>query len=157
MKIAIANDHTGFELKIILKAFIESKGYEVIDYGTDSAERADYPIFGKKAADAILKGEADRAVLICGTGFGISMAANKTPGIRCVVCSEPYTALLSRQHNDSNALALGSRVVGAELAKMIVDAWLSGEFEGGRHIKRLDMIAEIEKNPFNPNICNGRA
>jgi len=146
MRIAIANDHTGYELKKILKAFIESKGHTVINYGTDAAERVDYPTYGKTGADAVINGEADRAVLICGTGFGISLAANKTPGIRCVVCSEPYTALLSRQHNDSNALALGSRVVGPELAKMIVGVWLDGEFEGGRHIRRLGMIAEIERH-----------
>ena len=149
MRIAIANDHTGYELKMILKEFMESKGHTVIDYGTDTTERVDYPVYGKKGADAVIKGEADRAVLICGTGFGISLAANKTPGIRCVVCSEPYTALLSRQHNDSNALAVGARVVGAELAKMIVDVWLSGEFEGGRHGRRVEMIAQIERDACN--------
>ena len=147
MKIAIANDHTGYELKNTLKEFIESKGHTVIDYGTNTTESTDYPIYGKKGADAVINGEADRAVLICGTGFGISLIANKTPGIRCVVCSEPYTALLARRHNDANALALGSRVVGAELAKMIVNAWLDGEFEGGRHIRRLDMIKGIERKP----------
>ena len=144
MKIAIANDHSGYELKVILKKFIESKGHTVIDCGTNTKEDVDYPIYGKKGADAVITGEADRAVLICGTGFGISLTANKTPGIRCVVCSEPYTALLSRQHNDANALALGSRVIGTELAKMIVNVWLDGEFEGGRHIRRLDMISKME-------------
>jgi ribose 5-phosphate isomerase B len=146
MRIAIVNDHTGYEYKKILKDFIETKGHTVIDCGTDTAESVDYPIYGKIAADAIIKGEVDRAVLICGTGFGISLAANKTPCVRCVVCSEPYTALLSRLHNDSNALAIGARVVGIELAKMIVDVWLNGEFEGGRHSKRLDIISEIERN-----------
>ncbi|MDR1559458.1 MAG: ribose 5-phosphate isomerase B [Clostridiales bacterium] len=146
MRIVIANDHTGLDLKRILKPEIESKGHTVIDLGTNSAESADYPIYGKRAADAVISGEADRAVLICGTGFGISLAANKTPGIRCVVCSEPYTALLSRLHNNSNALALGARVVGGELAKMILNAWLDAEFEGERHSRRLGMIEEIEKN-----------
>ena len=150
MRIAIANDHTGYELKNILKEFMESKGHTVIDYGTDSNKSVDYPIYGKRGADAVVTGEADRAVLICGTGFGISLAANKTPGIRCVVCSEPYTALLARQHNNANALALGSRVIGAELAKMITAVWLEGEFEGDRHIRRLEMIAEIEKNMAKP-------
>ena len=145
MKIAMANDHSGYELKNILKEFIESKGHTVINLGADNTASVDYPVYGKKAADAVKNGDADRAVLICGTGFGISLAANKTPGIRCVVCSEPYTALLSRQHNDSNALALGARVVGSELAKMIVDVWLNAEFEGGRHVHRLSMIEEIEK------------
>ena len=150
MKIAIANDHTGYELKNILKAHIESQNHTVIDYGTCSTESADYPVYGKLAADAVVKGDADRAVLICGTGFGISLAANKTPGIRCVVCSEPYTALLSRLHNDSNALAIGARVIGVELAKMIVDIWLNGEFEGERHAQRIGMIADIEKGEFHP-------
>ena len=147
MKIALANDHTGCELKKALKEFMESKGHTVIDYGTNSTDSADYPIYGKKAADAIIKGDADRAMLICGTGFGISLAANKTPGIRCVVCSEPYTALLSRLHNDSNALALGARVVGPELAKMIAGVWLNAEFESDeqRHTRRLAMISEIEQ------------
>ena len=146
MIIAVANDHTGCELKKVLKDHIESKGHLTIDLGVNTSDAVDYPLYGKLAADAVIRGEADRAVLICGTGFGISLAANKTPGIRCVVCSEPYTALLSRQHNDSNALAIGARVVGAELAKMIVDVWLDGEFEGGRHSQRLEMIAAIEKN-----------
>ena len=151
MSIAIANDHTGYELKNILKEFIESRGHTVIDCGAGPDSSSDYPVYGKKGADAVISGEADRAVLICGTGFGISLAANKTPGIRCAVCSEPYTALLSRQHNDSNALALGARVVGAELAKMIVGVWLNAEFEGGRHIRRLSMISEIERTA-----CEGR-
>ena len=144
MNIAIANDHTGYELKKVLKEYIKTMGHNVIDLGTDSTVSVDYPIYGKLAADAIINGEADRAVLICGTGFGISLAANKTPGIRCVVCSEPYTALLSRLHNDSNALAIGARVVGAELAKMIADIWLKAEFEGERHSRRLAMISDIE-------------
>ncbi|MDR2649159.1 MAG: ribose 5-phosphate isomerase B [Clostridiales bacterium] len=148
MRVAIANDHTGLGLKRILKQEIESKGHTVVDYGTNSTEIADYPIYGKRAADALINGEADRAVLICGTGFGISLAANKTLGIRCVVCSEPYTALLSRRHNNSNALALGARVVGSELAKMIVGVWLDGEFEGDRHARRMEMIEEIEKNAW---------
>jgi len=140
LRIAIANDHSGYELKNILKEHVEEKGHMVIDCGSDKMESADYPIYGKLGADAVIGGEADRAILICGTGFGISLTANKTRGIRCVVCSEPYTAMLSRSHNDSNALALGARVVGVELAKMIVDVWLEERFEGGRHIKRLEMI-----------------
>jgi ribose 5-phosphate isomerase B len=140
MKIVMGNDHVGYELKLILKEHIESLGHTVIDVGADSTERTDYPVFGKLAAEKITSGEADVAVVVCGTGFGISLAANKVKGIRCVNCSEPYTALLSRKHNDTNALALGARVVGIELAKMIVDAFLSGSFEGGRHAERLTMI-----------------
>jgi len=140
LRIAIANDHTGYELKNILKEHVEAKGHEVIDCGSSNTESADYPIYGKLGAEAVIGGKADRAILICGTGFGISLTANKTRGIRCVVCSEPYTAMLSRLHNDSNALAIGARVVGVELAKMIVDTWLEANFEGGRHTKRIAMI-----------------
>ena len=116
MKIAIGNDHTAIELKNIIKEFVEGKGYEVIDLG----------------------------IAICGTGVGISLAANKVKGIRACVCSEPYTAKLSRVHNNSNVLAFGARVVGSELAKMITEAWLDAEFEGGRHERRVNMIMEIE-------------
>jgi len=140
MKIVIGNDHTGYDLKIILKEHLLSLGHTVTDIGASSPEQTDYPVYGKLAAEKVTAGEADLAVLICGTGFGISLTANKTKGIRCVNCSDPYTALLSRKHNDANALALGARVVGSELAKMIVDAFLSGSFEGGRHADRLAMI-----------------
>ena len=140
MKIVMGSDHVGYELKPALKAHLESLGHTVIDVGAHSQERTDYPVYGKLAAQKIVNGEADLAVLICGTGFGISLSANKVKGIRCVNCSEPYTALLSRRHNNANALALGARVVGIELAKMIVDVFLSGVFEGGRHADRLAMI-----------------
>ena len=116
-----------------------------ITIGPYTNERTDYPIYAEKVATAVASGEYDRGLLICGTGVGISLAANKVPGIRAVVCSEPYSALLSRQHNDTNILAMGSRVVGLNLAMMILDAWLDGEFEGGRHKKRVEMIDEIDK------------
>jgi len=116
------------------------------DYGTYSEERCNYPEFGYKAAVAVASGECDKGIICCGSGIGISLAANKVKGIRCVVCSEPYSALLSRQHNDTNMLAMGSRVVGSELAKMIVLTWLDGEFEGGRHTKRVDQINAIDEN-----------
>ena len=129
-----------------IKKYIEEKyGYEVINYGTDSTERFNYPISGEAVANAVVSGEVDKGIVICGTGVGISLAANKVNGIRCVTCSEPYSALLSRQHNNTNMLAFGARVVGIELAKMIVDAWLSGEYEGGRHQVRIDMLKEIEE------------
>jgi ribose 5-phosphate isomerase B len=140
MKIVLGSDHKGYELKFILKEFIESLGHTTTDVGTHSPERTDYPIYGKLAAEKVINGEADVAILICGTGFGISLSANKIKGIRCVNCSEPYTALLTRKHNDANALALGTGVVGVDLAKMIVEVFLSGSFEGGRHAERLAMI-----------------
>ena len=145
MKIAMGNDHSAIELKNIIKEFVESKGYEVIDLGTNSTESCDYPVYGEKVGRAVASGEADLGIAICGTGVGISLAANKVKGIRACVCSEPYTARLARQHNDANVLAFGARVIGIELAKMIVDEFLSAKFEGGRHQRRVDMIMDIEK------------
>ena len=141
MKIAMGNDHTAIELKNIIKEFVESKGYEVIDLGTNSC---DYPVYGEKVGRAVASGEADLGIAICGTGVGISLAANKVKGIRACVCSEPYTAKLSRMHNNSNVLAFGARVVGSELAKMITEAWLDAKFEGGRHERRVQMLMDIE-------------
>lgn len=133
MKIVIGNDHVAIEYKRIISDYICNKyGYEIVNVGTDSPERFDYPIAGEAAANMVASGEADAGIVICGTGVGISLAANKVNGIRCVTCSEPYSALLSRQHNNTNMLAFGARVVGIELAKMIVDAWLTGEYEGGK-------------------------
>ena len=145
MKIAIGNDHTAVELKKIIAEHVEAKGYEVVNYGTDSTESFDYPIAGYKVGKAVASGEADLGIVICGTGVGISLAANKVTGVRACVCSEPYSAKLSRMHNNSNVLAFGARVVGSELAKMIVDAWLDAEFEGGRHQRRVDMLNEIDR------------
>jgi len=144
MKIAIGNDHTGLELKLQIKAHVESKGYEVLDLGTNTTDSCDYPVYGEKVARIVANKDADLGIAICGTGVGISLAANQVPGIRAVVCSEPYTAMLSRKHNNTNVLAFGARVIGVELAKMIVDQWLDAEFEGGRHKDRIDMIAAIE-------------
>lgn len=139
-KIAVGCDHVGLELKKHVISHLESRGIDVKDYGTDTAERTDYPVFAKAVADAVVNGKCDGGILICGTGVGISIAANKVRGIRAVVCSEPYSARLSREHNDTNVLAFGSRVVGRDLALMIVDAWLSGKYEGGRHQKRIEML-----------------
>ena len=144
MKIAVGCDHVGFEYKNEIISHLIVKGIEVIDFGTNNTERTDYPIYGEAVARAVAGGNCDKGILICGTGVGISLAANKVKGIRAVVCSEPYSALLSRQHNDTNVLAIGARVVGISLAFMIVDSWLSGEFEGGRHLNRVKMIGEIE-------------
>lgn len=143
MRIGIGNDHVAVELKGIISDHLKELGHEVVDYGTDSTERFDYPISGYKVGRAVASGEVDLGVLICGTGVGISLAANKVQGVRAVVCSEPYSAKLSREHNDTNIVAFGARVVGPELAKMIVDEWLGAEFQGGRHQRRIDMIAEI--------------
>lgn len=145
MKIVLANDHSAVDMKKEILAHLEEKGYQVIDIGTNSPESCDYPVFGERAGKMVASGEADLGILICGTGVGISLAANKVKGVRACVCSEPYSAKLSRMHNDTNVLAFGARVVGTELAKMIVDEWLAAEFEGGRHKRRVDMIMEIEK------------
>ncbi|MEE8885674.1 MAG: ribose 5-phosphate isomerase B [Eubacteriales bacterium] len=145
MKLAIGNDHVAVELKKIIKEHLEERGIEVIDVGTNSTERFDYPISGYKVGKMVASGEVDGGVLICGTGVGISLAANKVKGVRACVCSEPYSASLSKRHNNTNIIAFGARVVGSELAKMIVDAWLDAEYEGGRHARRVDMISEIEE------------
>ncbi len=145
MKIAIGNDHVAVEMKNEISQYLKSKGYEVINVGTDSTERFNYPISGYKVAKLVVNKEVDCGILICGTGVGISLAANKVHGIRACVCSEPYTAKLSKQHNNSNIIAFGARVIGIETAKMIVDEWLSAEYEGGRHQVRIDMISEIEE------------
>ena len=125
---------------------LKEKGYECVDYGAyDPNVKVNYPELGLKVAEAIMRGEVEKGVLICGTGIGISIAANKVPGIRAGVCSEPYTARLSKQHNNSNIIAFGARVIGIETAKMIVDEWLAATYEGGRHQTRVDMISEIEQ------------
>jgi ribose 5-phosphate isomerase B len=141
--IAIGSDHAGFELKEVIKEYLRRKGLEFKDYGTFSKNRADYPEYGEKVAKAVSEGECEKGLLFCGSGVGISIAANKVKGIRAIVCSEPYSAKLSRLHNDTNILALGARVVGVELAKMIIEMWLETPFEGGRHLKRVEMIEKI--------------
>ena len=146
MKIAMGNDHTAVELKNIIKAFVEEKGYEVLDLGTNSSESCDYPVYGEKVGRAVAYGQADLGITICGTGVGISLAAGKVKGIRACVCSEPYTARLSKMHNNSNVLAFGARVVGSEMAKMITEEWLNARYEGGRHQRRVDMLMEIENH-----------
>ena len=145
MKIAIGNDHAAVEMKNIIKDYLEEKGYEVINFGTDTTESVDYPLYGEKVGNAVVSGAADLGIAICGTGVGISIACNKVNGVRAVCCSEPYSAKLSRIHNNSNVLCFGARVIGPELAKMIVDEWLGAEFLGGRHQRRVDLISEIEK------------
>jgi len=145
MTIAIGCDHIGYPLKMHILQYLQEKGHTLIDCGTDSQERCDYPIYGQRVALMVKEGKAESGVLICGTGVGISLAANKVHGIRAVVCSEPYSAALSRQHNAANIVAFGARVVGQAVAEQIVDAFLAAEFEGGRHQRRVDMLASIEE------------
>ena len=147
-RIAIGSDHIGYSLKEEIKNYLGELGYTFQDFGPHSVERTDYPLFARDVTAAISTGQADLGILICGTGVGMSITANKVKGIRAVVCSEPYSAMLSRQHNNTNVLALGSRVIGPELARMIVKAWLEAEFEGGRHAARVEMISQIEAARF---------
>lgn len=142
MKIGIGNDHAGVVLKNEIIEHLEAQGHEVVNFGTDTAESCSYTVAGKAVAHAILNKEIDYGVLICGTGVGISLSANKVRGIRAAVCSEPYTARLVRLHNDAHIIAFGARVVGSGMAKMIVDEFLGAEFEGGRHQVRVDLIED---------------
>lgn len=144
MKIAIGNDHAAVELKQHIIKYVENKGHTVVNFGTDTNDSCDYPLYGEKVGRAVASGECDCGILICGTGVGISLAANKVKGIRCVVCTDAYSARLSRQHNNTNVLAFGARVVGPATAEMLVDEFLNTEFEGGRHQRRVDMISDIE-------------
>ena len=146
MKIAIGSDHGGFSVKEIAKPHLEKLGYEVIDFGTNTPDSCHYPIYAEKVARAVASGEADKGILICGTGIGMSIAANKIPGIRAAAVSDCFTAKATRQHNDSNILCLGERIVGPGLAMRIVDTWLEASFQGGRHQTRVDMITELENN-----------
>ncbi len=146
MKIGIGNDHAAVEMKNQIIAYLQEKGIEVINYGTDTSESYPYPAAAKKVADAVVNKEVDGGILICGTGVGISIAANKVKGIRACVCSEPLSARLSKEHNDSNIIAFGARVIGIEMAKLIVDSWLHAEYQGGRHQARVDMISQMEEN-----------
>ncbi len=144
MNIAIGNDHTAVDLKWTIVKHLEERGITVVNLGTDSTERFDYPVAGYRVAKAVAAGEVDGGVLICGTGIGISLAANKVEGIRACACSEPYSAEYSKRHNNTNVIAFGARVVGDEVAKQIVDAWLDAEFEGGRHAERVALLDELD-------------
>lgn len=144
MRIAIGSDHIGIDMKKEIINYLLELGNEVYDFGAYTKERTDYPIYGKKVADEIVSGRYDAGILICGTGIGISISANKVKGIRAAVCSEPYSAKLSKEHNNSNIIAFGARVVGLDLAKMIVKEWLDAKYEGDRHSNRINMISNIE-------------
>lgn len=141
MKIAIASDHGGYKLKEAVKAYLESRGdMEIMDLGTDSEESVDYPKYGKACAQAVASGEADRGIVCCGTGIGISIAANKVKGIRCGLCTNVEMAELTRQHNNANMLAMGGRIIDEQTGLAITKAFLETEFEGGRHQRRIDQI-----------------
>ncbi|MBQ2642470.1 MAG: ribose 5-phosphate isomerase B [Eubacterium sp.] len=145
MRIGFGCDHAGIDLKNILIEYMTEKGHACVDYGTNYDEngeviKCDYPVKGHEVGEAVAKGDVDYAILICGSGIGISMSANKIKGVRAAVCSEPYSAMMAKRHNDANIIAFGARVVGEELAKMIVDSFFDAEFEGGRHARRVELI-----------------
>jgi ribose 5-phosphate isomerase B len=144
--IAVGSDHGGYELKVEIVKHLNEKGYSIKDLGTCDCNSVDYPDYGLAVAEAVKSGECERGIIVCGTGIGISIAANKVPGIRAALCTDGYMARMSREHNDANILALGARVVGLGLALEIADIWLRSEFQGGRHKIRVDKISEIEKN-----------
>ncbi len=139
-KFYIATDHAGYAVKAYVKEFVSSLGHEIIDLGPDSADRVDYPDFAKKCADAVIEDKGSFGILICGTGIGISISANKVPGIRAALCHDHYTAKLTRQHNDANILCFGERVVGKGVIEDMISAFCETEFEGGRHAGRVDKI-----------------
>ncbi|MCI8304814.1 MAG: ribose 5-phosphate isomerase B [Lawsonibacter sp.] len=145
--IAIASDHGGYQLKEHIKAYLAAKGITCEDFGTDNTDSCDYPIFGKAAAQAVADGRCEKGIVICTTGIGISIAANKVKGIRCALCGDMLSAELTRRHNNANMLAMGAAVVGTMLAERIVDIFLNTEFEGGRHSRRVNLVMEIEKEP----------
>ncbi len=142
--LALGSDHAGYGLKQEIMAYIKELGYEYKDYGTFDTNSCNYPEFAYKAACAVASGECDKGIIICGSGIGISISANKVKGIRCALCSEPYSAQMTRRHNDANVLAMGARMIGIDIAKEIVQTFLTTEFEGGRHQKRINEISQIE-------------
>lgn len=145
MKIAIASDHGGFDLKEDLKTWLTEQGHEVTDFGCSGHDSCDYADFAEPAARAVADGQCDRGVVICTTGIGVSITANKVDGIRCALCSEPWSAEMTRRHNDANMLAMGAGVVGPLMARQILAAFLTHEFEGGRHQRRVDKVMSIEE------------
>lgn len=146
MKIALACDHGGLNLKNAVKKYLEDNGYEYEDFGTDTTDSCDYPDYALPAAQAVAQGKCDKGILICSTGIGVSIVANKVNGIRCAHCHDVYCAKFTRLHNDANMLAMGEKVVGAGYALQIVETFLTTQFEGGRHQRRVDKISAIEKN-----------
>ncbi|MBQ3496756.1 MAG: ribose 5-phosphate isomerase B [Oscillospiraceae bacterium] len=146
MNIAMGCDHGGYALKERIKKYLTEKGHTIVDCGTDSTESCDYPVYGEAAARKVASGECERGIVVCTTGIGISISANKVRGIRCALCSDAFSAEMTRRHNDANVLALGAGIVGGNLAERIADVFLSTEFEGGRHARRVDRMMAIENN-----------
>nr|WP_315023691.1 ribose 5-phosphate isomerase B [uncultured Aminipila sp.] len=140
MKIAMACDHGGLELKESIKKYLEEQGIEVLDLGTNTTDSVDYPEYGKACGEAVASGKVERGIVCCGTGIGISIAANKVKGVRCALCTDAHMAEMTRKHNDANILAMGGRIIDVETAKNITQTWLDTEFEGGRHQRRVDML-----------------
>ena len=149
MRIAIGNDHGAVDMKNHVMGWLKDNGYEVVNFGTDSTESTDYPIYAEKVAKAVVSGECDKGVLICGTGIGISISANKIHGVRAALCGDCFSAEMTRRHNDANIVALGARVVGPGLALKIVDTFLDTPFEGGRHARRVEQMMALESSPEN--------
>ena len=143
--IALGSDHGGYALKEEIKKYLTEQGVPFLDFGTDSEASCDYPVYAEKVCRSVLAGESEKGILCCGTGIGMSMAANKLRGIRCACCSDCFSAEMTRRHNDANVLSLGGRVVGAGLALKIVETFLDTEFEGGRHARRIAKVMELEK------------
>jgi ribose 5-phosphate isomerase B len=143
--VALGADHAGFPLKEDLKTWLIGRGYDVVDLGTQSAESVDYPDFAVGVGSAVTAGKADRGILVCGTGIGMAMAANKLPGVRAAACSDAFTARMSREHNDANVLALGARITSREAAIEILELWLDTDFAGGRHARRVDKIVALDR------------
>ena len=152
MKIAIGSDHAGFGLKEDVLSLLKGSDHEVVDCGTNTTASVDYPDFGEKVSRMVSAGEADRGILICGTGIGMSMVANKFPNVRAALCNDLFSAKMSRLHNDANVLVLGGRIIGKDLAAEIVRTWLETSFEGERHMRRLQKIKKIE-DTVNGNGC----
>ena len=147
MRIAIGNDHGAVELKFHVMKYLQKQGHEVVNFGSDTSDSCDYPVYAEKVGKAVVAGEFDKGILICGTGIGISIAANKVKGVRCALCSEPCSAKLTREHNDANVLAMGARIIGPVLAESIVDAFLTTDFCGEeRHQRRVDLVSKLEEN-----------
>ena len=144
MKISIGCDHGAYVLKEHLKTYLADKGHEVVDCGTDSTDSCDYPIFAREAARLVASGSCQRGIVLCTTGIGVSMCANKVHGVRCALCSDPYSAEMTRRHNDANMLAMGAGIIGKNMAERIADVFLSTEFEGGRHQRRIDLMMDLE-------------
>ena len=144
MKISMASDHGGFHLKEDVKAWLTEQGHEILDCGCYNTDSCDYPDFGEAAARAVAEGKCEKGIVICTTGIGISISANKVKGVRCALCNEPWSAEMTRRHNDSNVLAMGAGVVGPNMARQIVTAFLTNDFEGGRHQRRVDKMMAIE-------------